>query len=147
MLTVIQHLLESTLSINSSSNAFRNTVISLMMADKVEFYLLLLTITLTLYHAQSQCNTIETCELEDIRGTSTASSLIPRSSAYPPLCAMLCSQRAECLATTYDPATESCELHEAYADGAPCMTLSINDGSSFSMMKEPGIQCPQVRWK
>ena len=140
------HLLNSTLLTNFSSNDTSNPVTFHMVADRMGFTLLVFTITLNLCHAQSQCNTMETCQLKDTRGTSTASSLIPRSSVYPPRCPVLCSRRAECLATTYDPTTENCELHEVYADGAPCMTLSTNLGSSFSMVKEPGIPCPKVRW-
>ena len=58
---------------------------------------------------------------------------------------MLCSQHDKCMATTYDPAAENCELHEAYEDDAPCISLSAKVDSTFSMMKLPGVPCPEVR--
>ena len=130
---------------NSSWNGPSNLLTAIMIAGKIKFNLLFLTITLNLCHAQSQCNIIETWQLEDTRGTSTASS--PMSAANSPSCPLMCSQRAECFATTYNATAGICELHEAYEDGASCMPLSINFGSSFSIMKEPGIPCPEVRWQ
>ena len=107
---------------------------------------LLLIVTLKVAHAQSQCQTSEICELENTHAISTAWSLIPRSSVYPVSCLALCLQHVECMATTYDPETENCELHGTYADGATdCIGLSAKVGSTFSMMKLPGISCPQVR--
>ena len=97
-------------------------------------------------HAQSQCKTSDICKLENTRATSSASSLIPRSSVYPSSCSGLCLQHAKCMATTYDPATERCELHEVYEDGASCISLSAMNGSNFWMMKFTGIPCPKVRY-
>ena len=105
---------------------------------------LLLIVTLKMVHAQSQCHTSEICQLENTHAISTAWSLIPRSSVHPVSCPALCSQHAECMATTYDLETENCELHGTYADGAACIALSAKVGSTFYMMKLPGISCPQV---
>ena len=106
---------------------------------------LLLVFALTMVHAQSKCRTREICKLENTRATSNASSLIQRSIIYPASCPGVCLQHAECMAATYDPETENCELHEAYADGVPCIELSAKFGSIFSMIKVPGITCPKVR--
>ena len=106
---------------------------------------LLLIVTLKGAHAQSQCNTSEICELENTCAISTAWSHFSRSSVYRVSCLWVCLLQGECMATTYDPETENCELHETYADGAPCIALSAKVGSTFSMMRLPGISCPQVR--
>ena len=115
-----------------------------MMAVSLTLRLLLI-ITLEVAHAQQQCETSEICKLENTSAKSITSSLIPRSLTYPVSCLRMCIENAECMATTYDPETEHCELHEAYADGAPCFALSVKIGSIFSMMKLPGIPCPKVR--
>ena len=106
---------------------------------------LALIVTLIVAHAKSQCKTNELCELENTLAISTTSLLIPSSSVYPASCPGVCSQRADCMATTFDPETGICELHEAYADGAPCIALSAKMGPTFSMMNLPGIPCPKVR--
>ena len=121
-----------------------NELIQWQMANRV-VSVVLLAVTLTVCCANSQCKTTETCQLENTRGTSTASSIIPRSSIYPASCPAVCSLNAECIATTFDPTTENCELHEAYVDGAPCITLSTDVGSTFWMMKESELPCPKVR--
>ena len=106
---------------------------------------LLLVFALTMIHAKSKCRTREICQLENTRAISNASSLIQRSLIHPTSCPGVCLQNAECMATTYDPETENCELHEAYADGVGCIELSAKFGSILSMIKVPGIPCPKVR--
>ena len=112
---------------------------------------LLLTVTLDVCHANSQCTTIELCHVKNTRAVSTTSSSISRSSIFPSSCARVCSQDSACVATTYDPITGNCVLHEDEApgaqDGAPCMTLSPHVGSYFSMTKLPEIPCPKVSHK
>ena len=83
--------------------------------------------------------------LNSTRGISIKSSVIPRNSVYPPSCGWLCSQSAGRVATTYDRTTDSCALHEADANGAPCIALTAKVGSIFSMTKLPGTACPKVR--
>ena len=109
-----------------------------ILAAMVIHILLLSTAIFNVCHAQPQCKTTDICLSENTRGTSTASSLVPRGSIYPASCPMVCSQMTECFATTYDQATENCELYKANVYGSPCLTLSSNDGSSFGWW-----QCPR----
>ena len=99
---------------------------------------------LNVYDVQSQCTTNNACWLSNTRGVSTDSFLIPRGSIYPESCLRFCSHSSECVAATYNPNADICELHEAGAEGAPCMTLGTDVGSSFWMMKHPERQCPKV---
>ena len=92
---------------------------------------LLFIVALKVAHAQLQSHTSDICELENTRATSTSTSFIPKKSVYPVSCPGVCFQRANCMATTNDTAVENCELHEAYADGAPCVSLSVRNGSTF----------------
>ena len=118
-----------------------------MMAITSTLSLLLVAIV-KMAQTQSQCKTSEICELENTGALSTTSSLILKNSVYLESCSVMCSMHVKCMATSYDPATGNCELHEAYADGAPCIVLSAEIGSTFSMLKLPGTSCPQVRhWK
>ena len=107
--------------------------------------LLLITI-LNVCHAQPPCKIIEMCEMPNTRVVSTTSSLIARGFVYPASCPWYCLQRAECIATTYNQAKETCELHEADTDGGPCTTLSTDVASVFSMIKLPGVPCPKVSY-
>ena len=100
---------------------------------------------LNVYDVQSQCTTNDACWLKNTRGVSIDSSLIPRNSIYPDSCLRFCSRSSECVAATCNPNADPCELHEAGAEGAPCMTLVADVGSSFWMMKYPERQCPKVR--
>ena len=83
--------------------------------------------------------------LNNIRGISSKSLVIPRNSAYPPSCGWLCSKRSGRIATTYDRTTDTCALHDADENGTPCITLTAKMGSAFSMTKLPGTVCPKVR--
>ena len=107
--------------------------------------LLLITI-LNVCHAQPPCKITEICEMEKTRAVSTTSTLIPRGSIYPASCPGYCSQRAECIATTYNQATETCELHEADPDDGSCFILSTDVAAIFSMIKLPGVPCPKVSY-
>ena len=100
---------------------------------------------LNVYDVRSQCTTNDACWLKNTRGVSFDSSLIPRNSIYPDSCLRFCSHSSECVAATYNPNADTCELHEAGAEGAPCMPLVTDVGSSFWMMKHPERQCPNVR--
>ena len=118
-----------------------------IMAAMVIHILLLSTAIFNVCHAQPQCKTTDICLSENTRRTSTASSLVPRVSIYPASSPMVCSQMTKCFATTYDQATENCELYKANVYGSPCLILSSNDGSSFWVMKIPEIPCQKVRCK
>ena len=106
---------------------------------------ILLIATLSGCNTQSQCRTADICELQNIHAVSETYTHIPKSDIYPASCPGFCSQHAECIATTYDPTADQCQLHQADAEGAPCTTLTTKVGSTFSMMKLPGIPCPKVR--
>ena len=106
---------------------------------------ILLLVAVNTCHAQPKCRTTEMCKLKNTRGVSTNSSLIRRNSLYPASCPRACSQRPDCIATTYDPATETCDLHVEDADGTRCIDVSTNVGSTFTMKKWFGIPCPKVR--
>ena len=106
---------------------------------------ILLMVAVNICQAQPKCRTTEMCELENTRGVSTNSSLVRRSSIYPASCPRACSQRPDCIATTYDPATETCDLHVVDADGALCINVSTSVGSTLALTKWFGIPCPKVR--
>ena len=84
-----------------SPKDFNNPVTCSTMVNCNGFRLLLAA-TLNVCYAQLQGETTEMCQLENTRGSSTASSLISRSSRYPSSCPVVCSQSTECVATTYD---------------------------------------------
>ena len=129
--------------ISRSTHDITSTMItSVIMAATLG---ILLIATLSGCHVQSQCRTTDTCELQNIHAISETYTLIPLIDIYPASCPGFCSQHAECIAATYDPTTEECQLHQADAEGAPCTTLTAKIGSTFPMMKLPGIPCPKVR--
>ena len=110
--------------------------------DKLYFGLLL-TIALHLCHGQSHCRTSYMCCFRNIGGKSAISSLISRRYIYPATCQRACQRRPECIASTYDPTAETCELHADAEDGA-CMSLSSAAGFFFCMVKNDGGPCQQV---
>ena len=116
----------------------------LMMAHKAGLILLLI-ISMNVHQFLSQCTTFHWCWLRNTRGTSVNSSSIPRHSMSTN-CPRMCSLDSQCIATSYDSASDNCELHEAGKEGTRCISLKADEGSSFWMMKTPGRSCPKVIW-
>ena len=116
-----------------------------MMANMTRLSLLWI-IALVVYHVKSQCTSAEGCLLRNTRGISTNFSIISKRSIYPRSCLRLCFKSSECIATTHDPSSDTCELHETVGAGSPCMTLVSHVGNSFWMLKQPERPCPKV-WR
>ena len=117
---------------------------SAMVKMTINFTILLM-VAVNTCHGQSKCATTEMCELDNTLGLSNNSLVIPRSSIYPGSCSLACFQRADCIATTYDSTTETCDMHIAEADGTLCINVSANVGSAFTMAKWSDIPCSKVR--
>ena len=113
-----------------------------MTAGKVGLILLLLT-SLYVRKVPSQCMTTEFCLLRNIRGISVYNSSRSRRSMSM-TCIRACWLHPGCVVTTYDSATENCELHETGAEGTPPVTLVNNDGSSVWFIKHPQRSCLKV---
>ena len=94
-------------------------------------------------HPHSVWQLHEFCLLRNIRGISVYNSSRSRRSMSM-TCIRACWLHPGCVVTTYDSATENCELHETGAEGTPPVTLVNNDGSSVWFIKHPQRSCPKV---
>ena len=100
-------------------------------------------VLLFVYRGQSQCIPSEMCCYHNTRGISANSSLTMRRTMYPASCRWACTMSPECDGTTYNPTTETCELH-AEVDGEPFISLIADIGLSFCMSKNHEGSCPKV---
>ena len=116
-----------------------------MMANTPSLILLLI-IKLNEHQVLPECTAADLCSLENTRGLSVYNGSIPRRSVSTS-CPRVCSLNSKCIATTYNPQTENCDLHEAGTTGTPCMTLVPDLGSSFWMIKHLERSCPKVSFK
>ena len=107
---------------------------------------LLSIIALIAYYVQSECTSYDGCQLRNTRGVSNDPLRIPRRSIFPASCLRLCALGSEFIATTYDRKSDICEVHQTGDEGAQCMVLVADPGSSVWIRKRPGRRCPNVRF-
>ena len=118
------------------------------MIAKSVIFSILLVVTLHVYFGQAQCtDRRKVCQLENLGGISNTSSLMSMNTIYPASCVGFCLQKAECLATAYNPTTKDCELFWADPEGTPCRALYIKNGVTLSILKSLGTPCLEVRYK
>ena len=105
-----------------------------------------LAVVLKVLFVQAQCNDRrKVCQLENLTGISNTSSLISMNAIYPASCVGFCLQKAECLASTFDPTAKDCELFWADPEGTPCRPLYIKHGIILSILKSLETPCLVVR--
>ena len=115
------------------------------MANTVWLILALITSS-NVRHVLSLCSSTDFCTLLNTRGISAYNSSIARRPTSM-TCERVCSLNSKCIATTVDPTTEHCELHEAGPEGTPCMILTTDEVATFAMLKHRDRSCLEVSWE
>ena len=91
------------------------------------------------------CNMEEVCEMLNTRGDTRTYREIAWKLNGTMTCEGYCMQLPRCVASTSDPSSQSCVLHEADGDGWPCVILTEELGPAFKIKMPPGRPCPTVR--
>ena len=90
------------------------------------------------------CFMEELCEMTNTRGETPKFTEIAWDLLGTMTCYGHCMQMPRCFATTSDPSSKSCVIHEAEGDEWPCVKFTNRVGPVFSIKLPPGRLCPTV---